>query len=188
MRKKQKVKAAFIDRDGVINEERGYVYRVQDFNLLPGVVDGLSMLQDAGYILIIITNQSGIARGYYSMDDLDVLHNHLIKLLKERGVVIYAIYFCPHHPLGNIKGLNINCDCRKPSPGMILKAANEFNINLNESILIGDKITDIQAGIRAGVGRNIIVESGHKIDFATRLEADIIARDLHGAAKIITKS
>lgn len=181
-----KNKAAFIDRDGVINEERNYVHRIADFVLLPGVVEGLSLLRDAGYLLIVVTNQAGIARGYYEQAEMDRLHDHLCELLAEQGVLLDAIYFCPHHPQGRIEALAIECDCRKPSPGMLLQASKDFNLNLSTSVLIGDKYSDVQAGKRAGVGRIAIVESGHKIELAARLESDVVAADLLAAARILT--
>ena len=181
-----KTKAAFIDRDGVINEERNYVHRVADFVLLPGVVQGLTLLRDAGYRLIVVTNQAGIARGYFDQVEMDRLHNHLRAQLAEHGVVLDAIYFCPHHPQGTIRPLAIQCECRKPSPGMLLQAAMDFDLDLASSVLIGDKLSDLQAGKRAGVGRTIIVESGHKIEPAARLEADVVAADLLSAAHELT--
>lgn len=182
----KKLKAAFIDRDGVINEERNYVYQVEDFVLLPGVVQGLSILREAGYLLIIVTNQAGIARGYYNHSSVDTLHEHMFDQLAQQGVFLDAVYFCPHHPHGKIKKLAFQCECRKPSPGMLNAAALEFNLDLSASVLIGDKFTDIQAGKRAGVGKNIIVESGHYLEQEARLQADLIAKDLLAAARNVT--
>jgi D-glycero-D-manno-heptose 1,7-bisphosphate phosphatase len=138
-----KTKAAFIDRDGVINEERNYLYRISDFVLLPNVVEGLSLLRDVGYLLIVVTNQAGIALGYYQQAEMDRLHNHLRLLLAKQGVLLDAIYFCPHHPQGNIEAFEIECDCRKPSPSMLLQAAKDFNLNLSTSVLIGEKFSDV---------------------------------------------
>lgn len=183
-----KTKAAFIDRDGVINEERNYVYRIADFVLLPGVVEGLTLLRDAGYRLIVITNQAGIARGYYDQAAMDHLHDHLRALLAKHGLALDAIYFCPHYPQGSVKTLSIECDCRKPSPGMLLKAAKDFDLDLVASVLIGDKLSDVQAGKSAGVGRTVIVESGHHLEPSARFEADVVATDLLAAARVLTKA
>lgn len=183
-----KTKAAFIDRDGVINEERNYVHRISDFVLLPGVIEGLSLLRDAGYLLIVVTNQSGIARGYYGEDAMEHLHDNLRIQLAQNALFLDAIYFCPHHPNGIVKSLAIECACRKPSPGMLLKAAKEFDLDLTSSVLVGDKISDVQAGKRAGVGRTVIVESGHKVSQAARSEADIVAANLLSAAQVLTNS
>ena len=181
-----KAKAAFIDRDGVINEERNYVRRISDFVLLPGVIDGLLLLRNAGYRLIVVTNQAGIARGYYDQDEMERLHVHMRQVLAEHGVLLDAIYFCPHHPRGSIENLTIKCDCRKPSPGLLLQAAEDFSLNLDTSVLIGDKLSDVKAGKRAGVGRTVIVESGHDVGCVARLEADVVAADLLAAARALT--
>lgn len=183
-----KTKAAFIDRDGVINEERNYVHRISDFVLLPGVIEGLTLLRDAGFRLIVVTNQAGIARGYYDQADMDRLHDHLRELLAEHGVSLDAIYFCPHHPQGNIQALAIECECRKPLPGMLFQAAKDFDLDLPASVLIGDKRSDVQAGRRAGVGRTVIVESGHYLEESDRLEADLAAADLLAAARVLTSN
>ena len=138
-----KPKAAFIDRDGVINEERNYVHRIEDFHLLPGTVEALTLLRDSGYRLIVVTNQAGIARGYYDEAAMNRLHDFLRARLAEDGVILDAIYYCPHHPEGVVKGFDIECDCRKPAPGMLLQATQEFDIDLTASVLIGDKVSDI---------------------------------------------
>jgi D-glycero-D-manno-heptose 1,7-bisphosphate phosphatase len=183
-----KTKAAFIDRDGVINKERDYVHRISDFVLLPGALEGLALLRDAGYLLIVVTNQAGIARGYYDQSDLDRLHVHLRALLAKQGISLDRIYFCPHHPQGSIETLAIECRCRKPMPGMLLEAAKDFDLDLAASVLIGDKLSDVQAGRRAGVGRTVIVESGHHVEQAARLEADLVAADLFAAARVLTSN
>lgn len=178
-----KHKAAFIDRDGVINEERGYVHHIEDFVLIPGVVEGLTLLRSAGYLLIIVTNQAGIARGYYDQVAMEHLHDYLRRLLSERGVTLDAIYFCPHHPQGSVSGLGIECNCRKPAPGMLLQAMQDFDLDLAASVLIGDKRSDVQAGKRSGVGRTVIVESGHQVGLAERAEADFVAVNLLAAVR-----
>ena len=183
-----KSKAAFIDRDGVINDERNYVHRNEDFVLLPGVAQGLALLRDAGFRLIVVTNQAGIARGYYDQSAMDRLHVHLQEQLAMQGVALDAIYFCPHHPQGSVQGLAVDCDCRKPAPGMLFQAAKDFDLDLSASVLIGDKLSDVQAGKKAGVGRAVIVESGHEVDVAARLQADGVAADLLAAAGLLTAS
>jgi D-glycero-D-manno-heptose 1,7-bisphosphate phosphatase len=183
-----KVKAAFIDRDGVINEERNYVHRISDFVLLPGVIEGLQMLRDAGYRLIVVTNQAGIARGYYDQAEMDHLHDHMRELFAEHSILLDAIYFCPHHPQGCIKDFAVECDCRKPSPGLLIQAAKDFELNLATCVLIGDKLSDVRAGECAGVGRTVIVESGHELERGARLEADMVAADLLAAARLLTSN
>lgn len=178
-----KNKAVFIDRDGVINEERHYVHRIEDFVVLPGVVEGLKLLRQAGYRLVVVTNQAGIARGYYTEADMQRLHAHMRGLLADSGVAIDAIYHCPHHPLGENPAYAVECDCRKPAAGMLFAAARELDLDLGASVMIGDKSSDILAGRGAGVRRTVIVESGHAIDAKDKSLADLIARDLLDAAR-----
>lgn len=142
-------KALFIDRDGTINIEKHYVYRKEDFVFIPGIFDLVKHFTDNGYLIIIITNQSGIARGFYSEDDYNILNDWMINEFKLKGIKITKVYHCPHHP--DFTGL---CNCRKPKPGMILQAIKEFNINPSASVLIGDKKSDILAGENAGIGEN----------------------------------
>ena len=153
-------KAAFIDRDGVINVERGFLHRVEEFVFIPGAIDGLRWLQRAGYLLVVITNQSGIARGLYSEADYLQLTAGMQQRLAAAGVQLSTVEYCPHLPDGEIERYRRDCDCRKPRPGMITRAAAALGIDLSASILIGDRATDIQAGRAAGVGRCWLVRSG----------------------------
>lgn len=141
--------AAFLDRDGVIIEDKGYVGRVEDVRLLPGAAEGLRLLAAAGYLLAIVTNQSGIGRGYYTLEDFRAVSDQLDLLLQRESVAVDHLAFCPHapSPAGDV------CECRKPKPGMILDAASALGADLAASILIGDKESDIAAGRAAGVGR-----------------------------------
>lgn len=129
----------------MINRDHGYVHRISDFELIDGVVDALRRAADKGYKLIIVTNQSGIGRGYFSQAEYSVLEEYIKDLFASAGMPV-AIYHCPHGP-------EEGCDCRKPAPGMILRAARDYDIDLARSILIGDKQSDIDAGLAAGVGR-----------------------------------
>lgn len=135
-------KAIFLDRDGTINVEKHYLYKKEDFELLPGVIDALKMLQSAGFLLIIVTNQSGIARGYYTEADFQKLNCWMINTLKSKGVYIADVYYCPHLPDAPVESYRKNCDCRKPKLGMFRKAVEEHNIDLSISYAIGDKIRD----------------------------------------------
>jgi D-glycero-D-manno-heptose 1,7-bisphosphate phosphatase len=146
-------RAAFLDRDGVLNEDHGYVWRIEDFHWLPGVIGALQRLQQAGFALVVITNQSGIARGLYGLEELDDLHTHMRQQLQLHGVSLAGVYACPHHPEGTRPGYARACDCRKPQPGMILQAARELELDLAASCLFGDKPSDVDAGRAAGVGR-----------------------------------
>lgn len=138
--------AVFLDRDGVINEDTGYVHRPEQFRWLPEAIPTIKQLNDLGFLVIVITNQAGIARGLYCAADVNRLHNWLNDELRQRGAHIDAFYFCPHHP--EFTG---PCTCRKPEPGLILQAARDWNIDLERSIGYGDKPTDSQAWLKAGV-------------------------------------
>lgn len=150
-------RAIFLDRDGVINEDHGYVYKWEDFKFLPGVIDALKMFSLDDFLLIIVTNQSGISRGFYSETDFKALCSKMCGFLKVHGVFIKDIYFCPHMPLQEDE--RNNCQCRKPLPGLILQAAEKYNIDLNLSVMVGDKKTDILSGEAAGVGLNVLISS-----------------------------
>lgn len=135
-------KAVFLDRDGTINEDHGYIYRSCDFVLLPGVVDALRILQEMGYLLIVITNQSGIARGYYSESDYKVLSEYSRDLLARNNVFLTDEFYCPHLPNAKIKEYCLDCKCRKPRTGMFEEATDKYNIVYAKSYAIGDRIRD----------------------------------------------
>ncbi|MGZ3756172.1 MAG: D-glycero-beta-D-manno-heptose 1,7-bisphosphate 7-phosphatase [Mucilaginibacter sp.] len=151
-------KAIFLDRDGVINIEKNYVYRISDFEFIAGIFDLCRKYQKEGYLIVVITNQAGIARGYYTEADFFELTDWMLAEFTKQGISISKVYFCPHHP--DFTG---ECDCRKPNPGMILQAAKEFNIDLSASVLIGDKDSDLQAGKNAGIGTLIKIDDKNKI-------------------------
>ena len=171
-------RAAFLDRDGVINRDIGYLHRWEDFEFLPGVLPGMRQLHEAGYALVIVTNQSGIARGFYSETDYEALTRKLRGAMAANGSPASGIYHCPHHPQGTVAGLAQDCDCRKPRPGMLLRAANELGLSLAESIMVGDKLADAQAGRAAGVGRVFLVRSGHALELGAEAQADEVFEDL----------
>lgn len=150
-------KAAFLDRDGVINVDKGYVYRWGDFEFVAGAIEGLRLLQHLEYRLVIVTNQSGVARGYYSVADVEKLSATVVTHLREQGVAIAGVYFCPHHPAGKVANFARECDCRKPMPGMITRARDELGVELSESVLIGDKPSDIEAAKNAGVRQAFLI-------------------------------
>lgn len=135
-------KAVFLDRDGTINVEKNYLYKIEDFEFLPGVIDALKQLQQSGFMLIIITNQSGIGRGYYTEEDFHKLNNWMVSTLKEHGVTITDVYYCPHLPNAEVAEYRKDCECRKPKLGMYEQAVKDHNISLSESYAIGDKIRD----------------------------------------------
>jgi D-glycero-D-manno-heptose 1,7-bisphosphate phosphatase len=147
------MKAAFLDRDGVINIDTGYVGRVEDFEFKEGIFELLKLLQKLGFTLFVVTNQSGIARGYYSENDFYKLTEWMKDELQKKRIEIKDVRFCPHHP--DITG---ECECRKPKPGMILDLAKEYGIDLKNSIMIGDGDRDIEAAKRAGIKKTFKVE------------------------------
>lgn len=151
--------ALFIDRDGTLVEARHYPSRPEDLVLYPGIGPGLRLLRDAGWKLVVVTNQSGIARGLFTEDDLALMHDHLRAGLAAEGVAIDAIFHCPHHPDGARPDLAIACDCRKPRPGMLRTAAGELAIDLAASWMVGDILDDVEAGNRAGC-RTVLVDLG----------------------------
>ena len=152
-------KVLFLDRDGVINKEKNYLYKIEDFEFINGVFETCKYFQNIGFSIIIITNQAGIARDKYNEDDFEKLTTWMLNEFKKQDIDILKVYHCPHHP--DFTG---ECSCRKPNPGMILTAQKEFQIDLKNSILVGDKNTDIKAGLNAGVSNNFLISTGHNID------------------------
>ncbi len=178
--------AVFLDRDGVINLEDHYVHRVEDFHFFDGVFDACREFARAGYCLIVVTNQAGIARGYYSEEDFHHLTSWMLAEFRRQGVKIDGVYHCPHHPVNGIGEYRCDCSCRKPAPGMILRAAQEHSLDLHRSILVGDKVTDIEAGRAAGIGCCILVSSGHSLAAADYDKADNVFADLQDVASAFT--
>ncbi|OHE03712.1 MAG: D,D-heptose 1,7-bisphosphate phosphatase [Sulfurimonas sp. RIFOXYD12_FULL_33_39] len=146
-------KALFLDRDGVVNVEINYLHKIEDFEFINGIINLCKYYQNNGYIIIIVTNQSGIDRGYYDECDFNILTSWMINEFAKYNVNIKKVYFCPHHP--DISG---TCSCRKPESGMFLEAAKEFDIDFKNSILIGDKESDIEAAIKAGVSKTYLFD------------------------------
>lgn len=144
-------RAAFLDRDGVINVDHAYVSRFEDFDFIDGVLEAARRLVDAGFVLVIVTNQSGIGRGYYTEADFHKLDQAVRAVFAEHGAPISATYFCPHHPTKALPPWKCECNCRKPAPGMILQAAKDLDIDLSQSVMFGDKASDMQAAKAAGV-------------------------------------
>ena len=151
---KNKQKAIFIDRDGTINIKKGFLTHSDDFELIDGVTDAIGMINRSEYLVIIVTNQPQIARGECTFEDLQNIHNKMETVLGEHGAFVDGIYYCPHHTDRGFEGerpeYKVNCDCRKPKPGLLLKAAQDFNIDLSQSYMIGDSENDVKAGEAAG--------------------------------------
>lgn len=179
-------RAAFLDRDGVVCIERGYLHRPGDFAFVPGALEGMHLLADQGYLLTVVTNQSGIARGYFTEDDYAAVTRHMVAALDAAGIHLAGIRHCPHLPDAAVAACRTVCDCRKPAPGMVLQLARALQLDLACSVLVGDKMSDIQAGRAAGVGRCLLVRSGHAFDAADEARADGVFDDLLACARAIT--
>jgi len=176
-----KRKAVFLDRDGTINADPGYLGDPEKFHFLPGVIGGLKRLHDADYLIFVVSNQSGIARGFFKDEDLKRIHDKMTTALGAEGVALDGIYYCPHHPAER-------CSCRKPSPKMVLEASRSYDIDLCNSFFIGDRASDIETGKNAGCG-TILVLTGAGLETLQGLsesqKPDHIADDLAGAVSWI---
>ena len=166
--------AIFLDRDGVINVDTGYVYLVDDFKFIDGVIDALLQLKQKGYLLVVVTNQSGIARGMFTEEQFMSLTEWMDWSLADRGVDLDGIYFCPHHPSEGSDQYRKSCTCRKPGPDMILDAVKHLDIDLTRSYMVGDKPSDMKAAINAGVAHKILLETGKAITEEGRALAEAI--------------
>lgn len=163
-----KQNAVFLDRDGTINKYVGFLRKTEEFELIDGVAESIKKINDSGLLCIVVTNQPVIARGEVTVEKLEEIHNKMETLLGKEGAYVDAIYYCPHHPdkgfEGEIPELKIECNCRKPKPGMLLKASEDFNIDLSKSIMIGDGENDVKAGIAAGCKSVLLNKDGDKAE------------------------
>jgi D-glycero-D-manno-heptose 1,7-bisphosphate phosphatase len=179
-------RAVFLDRDGTINVEKNYLHKTEDFEFIPGAPEAIKSLKDAGFLVIVVSNQSGIGRGYFDADAVDQLHRHIQGELARLGTSIDAFYFCPHHPDEGLGEYKIVCDCRKGQPGMLLQAAREHDIDLTQSFMVGDKLADIEAGEHAGC-QSLLVLTGYGEFTASKPEVASVEKcqDLTSAARFI---
>lgn len=152
--------AIFIDRDGTINEQMGYINHLSRFNILPGVPEAIKLLNENNYLVIIVTNQSGIARGYFPLELVEEIHTYMKDSLTKEGAKIDAVFFCPHYPGSRLKEYDIACDCRKPNTGMIRQALDKFDIDLTQSYMIGDHYTDLEFAHNGNI-KSIMVKTGY---------------------------
>ena len=183
-------RAVFLDRDGVITEEVGYLSNAGQLRFIPDAVKALHLFNQAELKVIIITNQSGVARGYFPEGVISEIHQEMSKQLSAEKAFIDAVYYCPHHPEGTVEGYAVQCDCRKPGVGMIRQAAEEHGIDPKHSYLVGDKLSDVECAQRAGMS-GILVLTGHgkdemkKITDASSVRPVYIAKNLYQAARWI---
>ncbi|MGL4424829.1 MAG: D-glycero-beta-D-manno-heptose 1,7-bisphosphate 7-phosphatase [Cetobacterium sp.] len=178
-------KVIFLDRDGTINVEKSYLHKWEDFEFEKNAIEGLLELKKLGYEFIVVTNQSGIARGYYSEDDLNRLNSEMVKELKKYDIEILECYYCPHHPEKGTGKYRVDCDCRKPNPGMLEKGIDKYNIDIQNSFMVGDKISDLEAGVRVDL-KPILVLTGYGQKTKENLKTKyLIANDLLDFANLI---
>ena len=187
--------AVFLDRDGVLSEDNDMVTRAEQLRLLPGVVTALGDLKQAGFALVAISNQAVVARGLVAEADVATINDHLDRLLQAEGAPpLDGWYVCPHHPNATLPAYRLNCECRKPKPGLLLRAAKELDINLTGSFMVGDRMTDVLAGHRASC-RTVLVQTGKHTEppietseaLDMSVQPDHICADLAEAAKWILK-
>ncbi len=180
-------KAVFVDRDGVLNVDLGYTYKLTDLRLVDGAVDGLKTLQKAGYLIVMITNQSGVARGFFSLDQVNQFNDAVTKAIQTQipSFKFDAVMICPHHPEGKVAEYSVACDCRKPGTKLITDAADRLGIDLTRSWLVGDKASDIECAINAGLTGIQVVRGGKQ--YPQSKKALAIVPTLKEAADIIIK-
>lgn len=181
----QIVSAIFLDRDGTINADSGYVHKIDDFHFIDGVIEALQALKRMGFALVMVTNQSGLAWGFFSQEQFMYLMKWMECSLADRGVHLDGIYFCPHHPQAAIERLRQQCTCRKPKAGMLIDAQRHLHIDMASSYMVGDKIDDVLAGQAAGVGVRVLVRSGQLVKKEASKAADWIIDSLSDLLKVI---
>jgi D-glycero-D-manno-heptose 1,7-bisphosphate phosphatase len=182
-------KAVFIDKDGTLIHDIPYNVNPSLLSLYDGAASALKLLKDCGFLLILVSNQSGVARGYFKMMDLKAIENKIQQVLVSEGVQLDAMYFCPHHPDGAVHEYSKECDCRKPKPGMLMTAAKEFDIDLTRSWMIGDILNDVEAGQAAGC-RTILIDNGNETEWEITEQRmpTAVAPGLSDAVKIILET
>lgn len=185
-------KVVFLDRDGTINVEKHYLHKIEDFEFLPNAIEGLRLLRDAGYLLVIVTNQSGIGRGYYTEKDFHLLNNWMLEALRCQGVEISKVYFCPHLPDAWVEEYRVDCGCRKPKLGMYQQAIADLDIDVNLSFAVGDKIRDCAICQQTNCEGFLIAEN-EKAEIITQVKNGGMAHvryadNLYESAKIIVNS
>lgn len=171
------IKTIFLDRDGVINQEVHYLHKISDFKFVSGAIDACRDFQNKGYYIVIVTNQSGIARGIYTENDYQILTQWMLEQFIRNKIKILDVLYCPHGP-------ESNCECRKPKPGLLIKAKKLHNIDMQNSWMIGDKESDIQAAKNSGVNKTILVRSGHSID-ELKTDAKYIINSIKQSKRLI---
>ncbi|HEY3025816.1 MAG TPA: HAD family hydrolase [Pyrinomonadaceae bacterium] len=186
-----KRRAVFIDRDGTVSEEVGYVNHPSRFRLLPHSAEAIRLLNEAGWLAVLVTNQAGVARGYFSEEMIQRVHDRLHRELAGEGARLDAIYYCAHHPSVGEPPYRLDCDCRKPKPGLIHRAASEFDIEIAESWMVGDRLGDVELGRNAGTHSALVMTGYGRGEWEHQrgswtVEPDLVAEDLLEAVQEIT--
>jgi D-glycero-D-manno-heptose 1,7-bisphosphate phosphatase len=185
-----KRRAVFIDRDGTISEEVGYINHLSRFRLFPYASSAIKHLNENGWLAIVITNQAGVARGYFSEDTIHAVHNTMTNELKNNGAQLDAIYYCAHHPSVGEPPYRLDCDCRKPKPGLISRAVKDFDINLEESWMVGDRYSDVELARNAGLNSMFVMSGYGRGEWEHQRtnwteQPDLVAEDLLEAVRLI---
>jgi len=182
----KKNRAVFLDRDGTINEEVGYLSRLEELKIYDNAAEAIRLLRQKGFLAIVITNQSGVARGFFSEDFILTVHNKMNEYMKERGAWLDALYYCPHHPRYGNEHYRKECSCRKPHPGLLIRAAEDFDIDLKRSYVVGDMPRDMDTARRVGA-KGVMVKTGYGRNVVATSKPDYIAEDLLDAANWIIR-
>jgi D-glycero-D-manno-heptose 1,7-bisphosphate phosphatase len=179
-------KAVFLDKDGTLIPDIPYNVDPDKITLQEGAVEGLKKLSDAGYLLIVISNQAGVAKGYFAEHDLPAVQERLGDMLASENIKLSGFYYCPHHPQGKVERYTMACDCRKPAPGMIIRAAKDFSVDLSSSWMIGDILNDVEAGNAAGC-KTILIDNGNETEWVWNKNREPVfrAKDILQAAEFI---
>jgi D,D-heptose 1,7-bisphosphate phosphatase len=185
----------FLDRDGTINEEVGYLDSLDKFKIIPCAYEAIRLINESGMKAVVISNQAGVARGFFTEDFVKITHEHLQAALRQKGAYIDNFYYCPHHPTDGIDPYRKDCNCRKPAPGMLLQAAHDLDIDLTRSYLVGDRFRDMEAANKVGV-KGVLVKTGYGQELlqddgpdkaAPENKPDFIAADILEAVRWILK-
>lgn len=180
MRKEHRQAAVFLDRDGTINEEMGYMDRLEKLKLIPVAAEAIRLINASGMKAVVVTNQSGVARGFFDEAFVETIHMRLREMLRMEGASLDGIYFCPHHPTEGLERYIMTCGCRKPAPGLLLQAAADLNLDTASSYMVGDTLNDIEAGTRAGA-QGILIRTGYGSESAAALSpGEEPGRKTHG--------
>jgi D,D-heptose 1,7-bisphosphate phosphatase len=182
----KKNRAVFLDRDGTINEDVGYLSRLEDLKIYENAAEAIRLIREEGFLTVVITNQSGVARGFFSEDFVITVHNKINEYLKAHGTSLDALYFCPHHPRYGNEQYRKECSCRKPQPGLLIKAAEDLDIDLKSSYVVGDMPRDMDIARRVGA-KGVMVKTGYGKNVVATSKPHYIAEDLLEAAKWIIR-